>query len=327
MVKNRLFYIPAFAIPIIGLIIGTFFDWDVSSGIAAVDNVFGKTVACIGELSLYGGLAFIGGLLIKGCLNSVNKKVFVVLGIILGIIAIILGSFLQGSSFTSINAWNILPHETYGLLHYLVSILIGSLLVVPFGILGLFIGKNISKPSEIIIILIICAFLVFSLILVNFIIKLIFCRPRFRMLVNQPFIEQIGYSTGKELYVDWFVRFKEYDSIKNTLSKLENPLMSLSDFNENCKSFPSGHTSSATMALLILPMASYFLTKNRKNDWIFFLIGIAWALFVGFSRIFAGAHFLSDVSFGMLISVILSFICNEILQRTYLKNEENSYAR
>ncbi|MFC1730693.1 phosphatase PAP2 family protein [candidate division KSB1 bacterium] len=63
-------------------------------------------------------------------------------------------------------------------------------------------------------------------------------------------------------------------------------------------SFPSGHTASAFSFFLCLALA----TRNNSMKFIFFFT----ALLVGYSRIYLSQHFLIDVYFGSLISVLLT---------------------
>ena len=69
----------------------------------------------------------------------------------------------------------------------------------------------------------------------------------------------------------------------------------------NFHSFPSGHSTSAFALVAILS----FAIKN-KNFSIFFLIMGA---LVGYSRIYLGQHFITDVAAGSIIGLFFSIIC------------------
>ena len=74
----------------------------------------------------------------------------------------------------------------------------------------------------------------------------------------------------------------------------------------NC-SFVSGD-SSVGFAIIIL----FFLTKN-----IFFLYGsLVFGFMLGFIRILAGGHFLSDVVFSGVIIIFLNFLIVKVYNRT-----------
>jgi membrane-associated phospholipid phosphatase len=65
-------------------------------------------------------------------------------------------------------------------------------------------------------------------------------------------------------------------------------------------SFPSGHTATAfTMALLLAALM-------RQRIWVILLPIVA--LMVGFSRIYLAQHFLTDVTGGMVIGIITSWL-------------------
>ncbi len=67
------------------------------------------------------------------------------------------------------------------------------------------------------------------------------------------------------------------------------------------RSFPSGHTANATM---IIMLAVYF---PKKRKWLVPLLSL-WIIAVAVSRLFAGAHFLSDVLFGCFFTLLICYI-------------------
>lgn len=69
----------------------------------------------------------------------------------------------------------------------------------------------------------------------------------------------------------------------------------------NFHSFPSGHSTSAFALAAIL----CFAVKNKKFS-ILFLLGAA---LVGYSRIYLGQHFITDVAVGSIIAVLISIFC------------------
>jgi membrane-associated phospholipid phosphatase len=74
-------------------------------------------------------------------------------------------------------------------------------------------------------------------------------------------------------------------------------------------SFPSGHTATAfTMALLLAGLM-------RNRIWVVALPFVA--LMVGFSRIYLAQHFLTDVTGGMVIGMISSYLSLLIYRRVH----------
>ena len=59
------------------------------------------------------------------------------------------------------------------------------------------------------------------------------------------------------------------------------------------------------LAAIFLPLVN---SKYEKIQIPLFYAGLAWCLLVSFTRILVGAHFLSDVSMGGLITTIFALI-------------------
>jgi undecaprenyl-diphosphatase len=99
----------------------------------------------------------------------------------------------------------------------------------------------------------------------------------------------------------------------NTLLKLafnrdrptfEDPLLTLSS-----ASFPSGHTAGAT---LFYGFLAAYMVWNTRDKWRHAIVVAGCSLMValvGFSRIYLGAHYLSDVLAAMSMSIVWLVIC------------------
>lgn len=89
------------------------------------------------------------------------------------------------------------------------------------------------------------------------------------------------------------------------------------------KSFPSGHTGTATCAILFPLLSKVIRFKSKNTELSLLLFSYSYIFIVAFSRIYYGAHFLSDVSFGGLITLLFSLIMMFIVERIYIHKEKN----
>jgi Membrane-associated phospholipid phosphatase len=70
-------------------------------------------------------------------------------------------------------------------------------------------------------------------------------------------------------------------------------------------SFPSGHTASSFAAA-----GAFFYCGNKKWG----ILALILAGFIGFSRLYLGVHYPSDVLFGALLGMLISFIVNKVIK-------------
>lgn len=92
-----------------------------------------------------------------------------------------------------------------------------------------------------------------------------------------------------------------------------------------CKSFPSGHTFSAGMIFLLLCLPDIFEFAQKKCVRVFlWIFCIGYTCLVGLSRIVAGAHYLTDITFSGALALagvmffrevfITDFACLKVLK-------------
>jgi membrane-associated phospholipid phosphatase len=77
-------------------------------------------------------------------------------------------------------------------------------------------------------------------------------------------------------------------------------------------SFPSGHTGTAFCFYLL------FCLLIKKNWWLF--AGLAYALLVGYSRVYLAQHFPFDVAGGILVAIISVILSVKLQQWWWIKN-------
>lgn len=86
--------------------------------------------------------------------------------------------------------------------------------------------------------------------------------------------------------------------------------------NNEYMSLPSGHSANSSVIIMItlLPYLYPRLNKSRK---LFYAVSILWILCVMISRIIVGAHFASDVTLGMTLSITMFFLLNNKYLKEY----------
>jgi membrane-associated phospholipid phosphatase len=69
-------------------------------------------------------------------------------------------------------------------------------------------------------------------------------------------------------------------------------------------SFPSGHATSAMALMGILGYFIWLEFKDKRVRWALWVLGALYVLSMGFSRIYLGVHFLTDVAAGFLLGLL-----------------------
>ena len=249
--KFNLFFV---IISLLLIIIGTFFDYQISSYLFDKNNLFSIIFSSYGMLPALFFISLSGLLLTKN-----NKLIIKIVGYLLIILGITLGIY------------NSLE---YGLDNIYISIIINVVIYI----LGIYTVYNnyLKEKNDLKLVYFIIIYVLAQIILIN-LIKIIWNRPRMILLVND-----YNYK-----FVPWY--------IINKLAIKGSDLF---------KSFPSAHLSNATCSLILLAI------NPKKRNYILVFLFI---IFTGLSRIIIGAHFLSDVGFGMLISFVLYLVFYELL--------------
>lgn len=91
--------------------------------------------------------------------------------------------------------------------------------------------------------------------------------------------------------------------LKNLIQRprptLEEPLVQLTTY-----SFPSGHAVASTVFYGALCALVFVHARTPVLRWLAALAGVAMVLLVSFSRVYLGAHYLSDVVAGMAVGTL-----------------------
>ena len=273
--KHQKIYWSIFGVVFVVFVLGLFFDLSFAQMIYDRGNFFGKLVASIGETPAYGGLAFVGGGLTIEAIRRKDTKIKVFL-FGLAILCVIVGVFLSQRAFKSHNAFDI---EDKWYIALPIALVIDGACFAG----GFYLTKKSDNERILRVLIFMFTSIVFVLLTVT-VLKRIWNRPRYRFIVE----------ADSNLFRNWW-------QIGFNL-KLDS---------DEFKSCPSGHTSSAACALLLmyLPM---FNAKLKNKELILLIIGAIWAALVGFTRHIMGAHFITDTTFAILIAMGIIFVLDFI---------------
>ncbi|MCQ2793011.1 MAG: phosphatase PAP2 family protein [Bacilli bacterium] len=297
-----------FALILVLFVLGNIFDFKIAEGIHAIEGAtpFEVTMSAIAELPVIAALGIGGCFCIKGRPHNCHKF-WTVFMVIAGIAGIIAAAYFCFDTFKYIYRFehlsNLDPRSPN--FNNPVVIIVAAIVTILM-LVGLFFfyKKLTPKFDKRTMLIIGFFFLLMSLVVAIF-------ATGFKYLWSRP----------RPLYV-----FRESDptSAFRYLYQL-NPLYALkADIGDNFKSFPSGHTTYASLGMTLLPLLTLVSDKqkdNRKLQIALFYVGLVWTLLVALSRMLAEAHFLSDVSGAILIAFVVVTILRTVLFKLKSKKE------
>lgn len=293
---NKRFFYPVLAILVAGVIIGSFFDYQISNALYLPGNFFGKMMASVGELPAYSLLGFGGGYLFYISWNNLRKSFngwVVILG---SLFAFGCGIYFLGHAITNVNGFNI-PDKKW-----IVGMPIAAVIITPLFILGLFTGKRVKDINLWKLMFWILLMMGVTILIIT-LVKLIPHRPRFRVVIDP---------SNPIEYCNWWNPCNNYkDFLSDTITR------------EEFKSFPSGHIGITSGIVYLMYMPALLEKPNTpKIRAIIFYSAFAYILLLAYTRIMSGAHYLSDVCMGGLISLAFHFPISMLMDRIYNKDHE-----
>lgn len=255
------------------LLVGSFFDYQISSMLFNSSSLFGRFIEAAGELPFELTASIAGVMLVRSARpDSKASKWLAALGILINV--------------------GLVGYEIIGSLH-VGGKLIAFQLVLTFALViaANFIAYRLTRdtaPDELTRwALMVLAVWVAQAIILNVIVKPLWSRPRMRVIEVTPGLN----------FQPWWV--------------IGNPdkwsYIAAGVIKDGFKSFASGHTAHAAIGLMLagLPAAA-FTEKPSRRRVVFWAASLVAAL-VAFGRIVIGAHFLTDVSCGF--SLVLALEC------------------
>lgn len=280
----------AFVIALAMLITGAFLDWQLTYKVYDPVNthVFGIFFAGISELPVVSALIFSGTGLI---MCTKNRPIWAkIILIVVGVLAILVGMYFtfdtarDWGTFSSTSA----PEWKWIFIGLAFAFMVGfTTAVILFTV---FYVRKANKETLIKICIVLLATAAFMAVFSN-ILKYMWGRARPRYIY-----------TLEGSPKDYFDPVWTLHPLRSLIYKIKG----LTDSSNNFKSFPSGHTVYATMAVFFLPMLTLLNDKSKHNrtlQVILFYVGLAWTIINAFSRIYAGAHYLSDTAVGIMTTL------------------------
>ena len=278
--------------------VGTFQDEAIAESLYSPDNLGIKILTSTGACPFFGFAVLFLGALCEEIISSGRKKsVRVILAAICYLIATFVGFIGAGTLVDRDSLGSIFPT-----LDRNIPVIAGICFITnpPLLILGYFFGKK-SKDKALakrIICILILLGLSFALMQVC---KNLFHRPRYRLVAMG--YENIG-------FIPWYTPFK------NSKELIESIGIAKGEF----RSFPSGHAILSMSLVFILQFFAYFNDKLKSKRLLLGIIALLFAVIILFTRMILGAHYLSDVCAGAIISTLISLIYT-IIQGRFIQSE------
>lgn len=262
------------AVALIGIVFGSIFDLQISTSFVNFNSGFGKFFEAFGEALGY-AMAPIGATLFFMGLKDHKNKWMKVLAWSILVLGIAIPTYFLGHAAMSEWAFAMKAYFAYPIAFFLMALT--SMLV--FFLAGVE-DKNLMIKAGLVIMIAMVA----QVIILN-VLKQINMRPRWRAQLIDGYVWE---------YRAWW-------QFSFDIHNFPCP--------DYLRSWPSGHTATASIAFL-LPL----LAKTKKKQFIkheelvLFIIAFVYVIITAIARIRIGAHYLSDVSFGMLIGSLISFL-------------------
>lgn len=300
--KNRKLYYIALLPCAIGIIIGSFFDYKINDAVFLRNNGFGIFFSAFAPIIGYGVLVVLCGFVHRAAIKEkiIWVKICYFLASMAGFISMLI---ISAGHVTSVNAYDC-PEWKW------LWIIIEALIYGGIFVIGDYYGKQNSDQKLVFASLVLAAFIIIDLVPVGQILKAVVSRPRFRIVVDNPY----GF---KASYTDWWQHYDGYDALKEQFGATTR------SFSEHFKSFPSGHTGVAAILIFGLPFLCNIIPQLKGKETLTFIIGMVFTVLMAFSRMSVGAHYLTDVSFGALFMIVLCIVANEINLKFFLVEEDN----
>ncbi len=267
-------------------IIGTFNDEAIAGALFSPDSTAAALITSTGVYPFFTApVLFVGALFERTLHSGKSKSVKVMLGALCVIIAASVG-FIGGGALSDRNCFGmIFPAIVRNIP---VIAVLSVIFEYPMFLVGFHFAKRSDDKQLVkriigLLVLLLTAFVTMQVL------KNVFNRPRYRTAILG--YEGIG-------YVPWYTQF----------TGAEGYLTEYGINADEFRSFPSGHSILSISAIYILPSLSWLFPKLKDKQILLLLVGFVFGVTIMLTRIILGAHYLSDVSAGALIGILLSLV-------------------
>ena len=299
LIKTRDFLIIA-GLAIVGLILGGIFDYEVTDSLYNSINMqaFGVIVSNYAIVPFFLTTCTLCGV---GIITALKKPKKLSIPVIIVLSLAIL--FVLYQEFDKIKDMN----EFYGSIGGYINLAFCFLLTISGSIfLSLKIAKKYDQEK-----LFQLALMAGVTIITAFIImvglKFLASRPRPWYIFGEEYMK-VGphYNEFRQFY-----EFHPFEALKDA------------EHREFFKSFPSNHVNTALMAMPAVLFFSKIEPKlqGEKMKVILTYSFLGLGLLVAFTRLIAGAHFLSDVSFGLLVPFLITYVAGQLFDYVNVKKQ------
>lgn len=265
---------------------GSFADEQIARFLYSPDNTFVKFVTSTGVYPFFAFAVLFTGALCGRMITSEWKKPVKILLCTVSYAAAAFVGFIGAGSIVDKDCLG----SIYPALDRNIPVIVGICLVCNpvLLILGYMLAKKAKDGKLLKRIIYLLVLLAVSYGLMQ-IFKNTFHRPRFR-LVAQGY-DGIG-------FIPWYTPFPKAAEF------IEKFGIDKGEF----RSFPSGHSILSMSLVIIMQSVTWFSEKLKDKRFIFGLTGMLFAIMIMFTRMILGAHYLSDVASGAVISSCIALV-------------------
>lgn len=276
---QNIILVSVMAIGIIGLVLGTLYDQQITAKVANEDNILGILLTAFG---IFGSL-FVGCYACAVLFFNVNLKnntANTILRIIAALTFIIINFFEIKESIKYADYPRMVENAaSYKTLMIVFVILVDLAIIIFSKTRTSRFDKNAIVPVCLTIMIIIICFSGASECS-----KYLVSRPRPRIV-----------ELGEVSFRNWY-EFK--------------PFLAFKDGYKDCKSFVSGHAANSMCCATLFPLV-LTLRKGKTSNSVQLMaavVGVLYSLVIAFSRVLANAHYFTDIMGGIIGSIIIQLI-------------------